>query len=90
MLSRVVIAEEVGLGRLDPRPVGLGAMDAEEGLLDDVLRLADAADHPVGDREQQRPELFVGRFGSHAATDEIARAPVTAPPGVTAKAPTSS
>ena len=58
---------EVRLRRLDLLAAGLGAMDAEEGLLDDVLGLADAADHPVGDREHQRPELFVRRFGAHAS-----------------------
>ena len=34
---------------------------AQEGLLDDVLRLADAAEHPVGDREHQRPQPPVMR-----------------------------
>jgi nucleoside-diphosphate-sugar epimerase len=49
---------EVRLRRLDLLAAGLGSMDADEGLLDDVLGLADAADHPVGDREQQRPETI--------------------------------
>ena len=65
MLRRVTTAERYAFGDSIVRPVGLGAMDAEERLLDDVLGLADAAEHPVGDREQQRPELFVRRFGSH-------------------------
>jgi hypothetical protein len=34
-------------------------VEAEQRLLDDVLRVRDASDHPVGDREEQRPELVV-------------------------------
>src|SRR5439155_7204967 len=30
----------------------------KERLLDDVLGVADAPEHPVGDREQERAELF--------------------------------
>ncbi len=56
---------QVRLRRVDLRPLGFRPVDAEEGLLDDVLGLADAADHPVGDREQQRPQLFVRRLRSH-------------------------
>ena len=32
---------------------------AAKALLDDVLRLAEAADHAVGDRQHQRPQIFV-------------------------------
>ena len=49
------------------------AVVAEERLLDDVLRLGDAAEHPVGDREQQRAQVLV-RLG-HArvfAADTVA------------------
>jgi hypothetical protein len=31
------------------------AVDPEQRLLDDVLGLGDAAQHPVGDRERDRP-----------------------------------
>jgi hypothetical protein len=47
------------LGRLDLLTLAPGAVVAEEGLLHDVLRLADASDHAVGDREEQRSELLV-------------------------------
>ena len=33
-------------------------MDAQQRLLDDVLGLGDAAEHPVGDPEGQRPQLI--------------------------------
>src|SRR5690606_34889105 len=50
-----------GLGRLDRLP-GTGlAVEAEEGLLDEILRLAGTAHHPIGDREHQRPEVLVDR-----------------------------
>ena len=39
-------------------------MQPQERLLHDVLGLADAAEHPVGDREQQRAQLLV-RVGCH-------------------------
>jgi hypothetical protein len=43
-----------------PSPLALleGTVEAEEALLDDVLRLAHAAEHPVGDRERRRPQLL--------------------------------
>ena len=50
---------EVRLGRVDLLALALGAVVAEEGLLHDVFGLADASDHAVGDREEQRPELLV-------------------------------
>lgn len=37
-----------------------GALEPDVGVLDQVLRLAHAADHPVRDRAQQRSELLVG------------------------------
>ena len=44
-----------GGGRRLALPVALeAALVAEKGLLDDVLGAADAAEHPVGEREQQR------------------------------------
>ena len=49
---------QVGLGRVDL--LRAGAVGAQERLLHDVLGLADAADHAVGDGEQQRSELGVG------------------------------
>jgi hypothetical protein len=52
---------QVGLGRGDTGSVAQGASQPKEGLLDDILGVADAAGHPVGDREHQRPELDVGR-----------------------------
>jgi hypothetical protein len=39
--------------------LGLRAVVAQEGLLHDVLGLAHATDHAVGDREEQGPELLV-------------------------------
>ena len=42
-----------------------GAVHAQERLLDDVLGLRHAAHHPVGDREGQGPELFVGLGCGH-------------------------
>jgi hypothetical protein len=50
---------QVGLGRGDAGPVAERAGQPQEGLLDDVLGVADASRHPVGDREHQRPELLV-------------------------------
>ena len=54
-----------GLGRVDAGPVAQCPGQPQEGLLDDVLGVADAPGHPVGDREHQRPELrvIVGRHG---------------------------
>ena len=42
--------------RLDPLTLLERAMEAEEALLHDVLRLAHAAQHPVRDRERRRPQ----------------------------------
>jgi hypothetical protein len=42
---------DLGAGRQRPMP-------PQERLLHDVLGLRDAAEHPVGDREQQRPQLL--------------------------------
>jgi hypothetical protein len=33
-------------------------MHAQQRLLDHVLGLGDAAEHPVGDRERNRPQLI--------------------------------
>ena len=48
---------QVGLGRDDARSLAQHAGQPQEGLLDDVLGVADAPGHPVGDREHQRPVL---------------------------------
>ena len=45
------------LGQGDGRAVAKRAGQPEEGLLHDVLGVADAAGHPVCDREHQRPVL---------------------------------
>ena len=37
----------------------VGAVEAQERFLHHVLGLVDAPEHPVRDREQQRPELLV-------------------------------
>ena len=60
---------QVGLGRGDALALAQSTGQPQEGLLDDVLGVADAAGHPVGDREHQRPELQVVRGGlrGHAA-----------------------
>ena len=50
---------QVGLGRVDAGAVAQRAGQPQEGLLDDVLGVADAAGHPVGDREHQRAVLGV-------------------------------
>jgi hypothetical protein len=50
---------QIGLGRADAAPVAQDPGQPQERLLDDVLGVADAAGHPVGDREHQRPELQV-------------------------------
>jgi len=55
---------QVGLGRGDLDAVAERAGQPQEGLLDDVLGVADAPGHPVGDREHQRPELRVVSHGS--------------------------
>ena len=44
---------EPRLRGLDFRAIGDLAMEPEKRLLDDVLSLADGADHVIGDREQQ-------------------------------------
>jgi hypothetical protein len=54
---------QVGLGRSDALALAQRTGQPQEGLLDDVLGVADAASHPVGDREHQRPELQVVRGG---------------------------
>ncbi len=43
-------------------------MHAQQRVLDDILRLQDAAEHPVGDRERRRPQLLEHLCGpSHAS-----------------------
>ena len=78
---------EVGLRALDL--VGLRAVVAQERLLDDVLGLADAADHAVGDREQQRAQLGMQIGFGHRSLDEAAPVTVT-PRVVTARRAVSS
>jgi hypothetical protein len=51
---------EVRARRLDPLACLERVVDAEVGLLHHVLRLAHAAQHPVGDRERLRPQLLEG------------------------------
>jgi hypothetical protein len=65
-------------------------MDAQQRLLDDVLGLGGAAEHPVGDREGRRPQLrelvffsghdewmgpFIIRFTIGRTTHTTGRAP---------------
>jgi hypothetical protein len=50
---------QVGARRLDLRAVGERAVEAEEPLLHGVLRLAHAAEHPVGDRERGRSQVAI-------------------------------
>src|SRR5436309_6264138 len=45
-----------------------GGLVAQPGLLDRVLGLAHAAEDPVGDREQQRPQLLELLGPGHAAS----------------------
>jgi hypothetical protein len=51
--SIMVLAHRLGVGMAP-------AVEPQEGLLDDVLGVAGAAQHPIGDREQQRPQLSDG------------------------------
>jgi hypothetical protein len=53
---------QVRLGRGEGNAVAQRPGEPQERLLDDVLGVTDAAGHPVGDREHQRPELLVGPF----------------------------
>jgi len=53
---------QVRLGRGEDDAVAERAGEPQERLLDDVLGVADAAGHPVGDREHQRPEILIGPF----------------------------
>ena len=48
-------SREVRLGRLDRDALLARPMETQERLLDDVLGLGDAADHPIGDGEGQGP-----------------------------------
>jgi len=51
---------QVGLGRLDLGvSVAHGPVVAQEGLLHDVLGLADAAEHAIRDREEQRTQVLI-------------------------------
>jgi hypothetical protein len=54
---------QVGSGGLDLGFFQRGTVPAQKGLLHDVLRLTDASQHPVRNREQERTELF--KFGHH-------------------------
>jgi hypothetical protein len=51
---------QVRLGSFEDGAVAERAGQPQERLLHDVLGVADAAGHPVGDREHQRPEFLVG------------------------------
>jgi hypothetical protein len=62
---------QVGLGRGDGGAVAEHAGQPQEGLLDDVLGIADAPGHPVGDREHQRPIL--GVVGIHGLRPVLRR-----------------
>ena len=69
---------QLRLRRLDRRVVGEDPLVADERLLHDVLGLADAPEHPIGDREEQRPKVDIGLgdigLGSgwgHAAVDSL-------------------
>ena len=50
---------QVGLGGVHLGSRARLLVEAQERLLDDVLGVGRAAEHPVRDREDQRPELFV-------------------------------
>jgi hypothetical protein len=50
---------QIRLGGLDHFPRCDRPVVPQLGLLHEVLRLGHAPDHPVGDREQKRPELVV-------------------------------
>ena len=54
--------------RLGRRGLGRGGLVAQPGLLDRVLGLAHAAQDPVGDREQQRPQLLELLGPGHASS----------------------
>src|SRR5260221_13480900 len=75
MHSLVVIADRPAL-RASPtgRPVV-----PQERLLHDVLSLGDAAEHPVGAREQQRPHVSGRLGGGHVATGAISCRPRAKP-----------
>ena len=58
-------------GRIGPRrgdllPLLDRVVDPQQGLLDDVLGLADAAEHPVSDRECPRTQVIVKRVAPAA------------------------
>ena len=72
-----------GLRRLHRRIVGEDLLVADEPLLHDVLGFADAPEHPIGDREEERPqvdvgsgEIWLGPGRGHAAIVSPASAPV--------------
>jgi hypothetical protein len=56
--SRVVTVDSQALGESSPHPHPV-AGEVQEGFLHDVCGLAHAAHDPVGDGEQQRPEVLV-------------------------------
>jgi len=74
---------QVGLGRGDAGAVAERAGQPQKRLLDDVLGIADAPRHPVGDREHQRPELGVavlaigGGGRRHAALPDVKASALT-------------
>jgi hypothetical protein len=56
--SRVVTVDSQALSESSPHPHPVVG-EVQEGFLHDVCGLAHAAYDPVGDREQQRPEVLV-------------------------------
>jgi hypothetical protein len=56
--SRVVTVDSQALGESSPHPHPVVG-EVQEGFLHDVCGLAHAAHDPVGDGEQQRPEVLV-------------------------------
>jgi len=69
---------QVSLGRIGLALARYRPVVAQERLLHDVLGLRHAAEHPIGDREQQRPEALVD--GSGAVT-RVSRHLVSCPAG---------
>src|SRR5918994_3513063 len=74
---------QVGARRLDPLAALARPVEAEEPLLHHVLRLAHAAEHPVGDGERRRAELVELLLGHRSA--ESLREPL--PPARIAELP---
>ena len=67
MLRRVTTAATQAGGESIRSPPREGAVQAQQGLLHHVLRLARAAQHAVRHREGARPQLLVEVAAGHAA-----------------------